>query len=36
MNQADRDRLVASDQMGELFKVIALTAPGWPAPAGFA
>lgn len=33
---ADRDRLVASDQMGELFKVIALTAPGWPAPAGFA
>lgn len=31
-----RDRLVASDQMGSLFKVQALTAPGWPQPAGFA
>jgi SAM-dependent MidA family methyltransferase len=29
-------RLTARDQMGELFKVIALHAPGWPAPAGFA
>jgi SAM-dependent MidA family methyltransferase len=32
----DRDRLVAPDKMGELFKAIAVTAPGWPAPAGFA
>jgi SAM-dependent MidA family methyltransferase len=32
----DRDRLVAPEQMGELFKVIAITAPGWPVPAGFA
>lgn len=31
----DRDRLVEDEQMGELFKVIALTAPGWPAPEGF-
>ncbi|MDG2534591.1 SAM-dependent methyltransferase [Sphingomonas sp. HITSZ_GF] len=31
----DRDRLTHPEQMGELFKVIALTAPGWPAPAGF-
>ncbi|AQR75841.1 methyltransferase [Sphingomonas sp. LM7] len=31
----DRDRLTADDAMGELFKVIALTAPGWPTPAGF-
>jgi NADH dehydrogenase [ubiquinone] 1 alpha subcomplex assembly factor 7 len=29
-------RLTHPDQMGELFKVMALTAPGWPAPAGFA
>jgi len=28
-------RLTAPDQMGELFKVIALHAPQWPAPAGF-
>ncbi len=27
-------RLTAADQMGELFKVIAIHAPGWPAPAG--
>ena len=33
---ADRDRLVSADAMGTLFKVIAATAPGWPAPAGFA
>ena len=33
---ADRQRLVSDEAMGELFKVIALTAPGWPVPAGFA
>jgi SAM-dependent MidA family methyltransferase len=32
----DRDRLIGDEAMGELFKVIALTAPGWPIPAGFA
>jgi NADH dehydrogenase [ubiquinone] 1 alpha subcomplex assembly factor 7 len=32
---ADRMRLVDAEQMGELFKVLALTAPGWPTPAGF-
>lgn len=32
----DRERLVGDEHMGELFKVIALTAPGWPVPAGFA
>jgi NADH dehydrogenase [ubiquinone] 1 alpha subcomplex assembly factor 7 len=31
----DRDRLIDPEQMGELFKVMALTAPGWPVPAGF-
>ncbi|MBX3593429.1 SAM-dependent methyltransferase [Sphingomonas sp.] len=31
-----RDRLTGDAAMGELFKVVALTAPGWPAPAGFA
>lgn len=31
-----RDRLIARDQMGELFKVMALTAPDWPEGAGFA
>lgn len=31
----DRDRLIGDEAMGELFKVIALTAPGWPIPAGF-
>ncbi|HEX8214880.1 MAG TPA: SAM-dependent methyltransferase [Allosphingosinicella sp.] len=30
-----RVRLTAPDQMGTLFKVMALTAPGWPIPAGF-
>lgn len=30
------DRLTAPGEMGELFKVIAIHAPGWPAPAGFA
>jgi len=29
-------RLTAPDQMGELFKVMAIHAPDWPAPAGFA
>ena len=28
-------RLTATDQMGEMFKVIALHSPDWPAPAGF-
>ena len=28
-------RLTATDQMGELFKVIALHSPDWPVPAGF-
>jgi len=32
----DRDRLTDPEQMGALFKVIAITAPGWPIPAGFA
>ncbi len=31
-----RDRLVEDGQMGDLFGVIAITAPGWPVPAGFA
>ena len=30
-----RHRLVAPEQMGGLFKALALTAPGWPTPAGF-
>jgi SAM-dependent MidA family methyltransferase len=29
------ERLTAADQMGELFKVVAVHSPGWPAPAGF-
>ena len=29
------DRLVAEDQMGSLFKVMGLAAPGWPDGAGF-
>jgi SAM-dependent MidA family methyltransferase len=29
------NRLTAADQMGELFKVIAIHSPGWPTPAGF-
>jgi SAM-dependent MidA family methyltransferase len=29
-------RLAGRDQMGELFKVIAIYSPEWPAPAGFA
>lgn len=31
----DRERLVSADQMGSLFKALAITAPGWPHPAGF-
>jgi NADH dehydrogenase [ubiquinone] 1 alpha subcomplex assembly factor 7 len=30
------DRLTAPDQMGELFKVMAVHSPKWPVPAGFA
>ena len=29
------ERLTAPDQMGDLFKVIAVHSPDWPAPAGF-
>jgi NADH dehydrogenase [ubiquinone] 1 alpha subcomplex assembly factor 7 len=31
-----RDRLVSPAQMGRLFRVLGLSAPGWPAPEGFA
>ena len=30
------DRLCGPDEMGELFKVMAICGPGWPEPAGFA
>ena len=30
-----RDRLIADDQMGTLFKVMGLGAPGWPSGVGF-
>ena len=33
---AARDRLVAPDKMGDLFKVMALVSPDWPQPGGFA
>jgi NADH dehydrogenase [ubiquinone] 1 alpha subcomplex assembly factor 7 len=33
--QAALARLTAADQMGDLFKVMAIHAPSWPAPAGF-
>lgn len=33
--KGQRDRLVEAREMGDLFKAIAFTAPGWPAPAGF-
>lgn len=33
---AERDRLAGDDQMGQLFKVLACVAPGWPTPEGFA
>lgn len=32
---ADVDRLIGAQTMGMLFKAIAITAPGWPNPAGF-
>lgn len=32
----DRKRLTGGDEMGSLFKMLALTAPHWPKPAGFA
>ena len=32
---AARRRLTAPEEMGTLFKAMALTAPGWPEPAGF-
>ena len=32
---AARERLTAADQMGRLFKVMALVAPRWPVPEGF-
>lgn len=31
----ERDRLAGDDQMGILFKALAMTAPDWPAPEGF-
>jgi SAM-dependent MidA family methyltransferase len=34
--EAARHRLTAPDGMGMLFRVLALVAPGWPVPAGFA
>ena len=34
--EAARDRLVSPEQMGSLFKALALTAPAWPEPEGFA
>lgn len=33
--EAALDRLVAPEQMGALFKALALVAPAWPEPAGF-
>ena len=33
--KAQRDRLVEPREMGDLFRVMAFTAPGWPTPAGF-
>lgn len=33
--ESARRRLCDPDQMGQLFKVIAIHSPGWPAPAGF-
>jgi SAM-dependent MidA family methyltransferase len=33
--QAALRRLTGPDQMGELFKVVAIHSPDWPAPAGF-
>ena len=33
---AARDRLIAADRMGTLFKVLAISSPDWPVPEGFA
>ena len=33
--RGQRDRLVDPGAMGDLFKAMAFTAPGWPTPAGF-
>ncbi|HJS12592.1 class I SAM-dependent methyltransferase [Sphingopyxis sp.] len=33
--KSQRDRLVEPRAMGDLFKVMACTAPGWPTPTGF-
>jgi NADH dehydrogenase [ubiquinone] 1 alpha subcomplex assembly factor 7 len=33
--EAARDRLISEEQMGLLFKVMGLAAPGWPGGAGF-
>jgi len=30
-----RDRLVNADQMGSLFKVLAVSSTDWPTPEGF-
>lgn len=34
--QSALNRLTSREQMGELFKILALHSPDWPAPAGFA
>jgi SAM-dependent MidA family methyltransferase len=34
--QVDLERLTSHDEMGQLFKVLAIHSPDWPAPAGFA
>lgn len=34
--QGQRERLVDAAQMGDLFQILAVTAAGWPRPAGFA
>jgi SAM-dependent MidA family methyltransferase len=34
--RAALERLTGREQMGELFKVVAIHSPGWPAPAGLA
>jgi SAM-dependent MidA family methyltransferase len=33
--QSALERLTASDQMGSMFKLLAIHSPDWPAPAGF-
>ncbi|MBW3551444.1 MAG: hypothetical protein KY442_11770 [Proteobacteria bacterium] len=33
--EADRNRLSGAGEMGELFKVVAIHSPDWPAPVGF-